>query len=592
MALDAIVNRLRDFAIKPSGDGRWMAKCPAHDDRTASLSVGRGTGGKALLFCHGGCTTEAVLTGLGMEIGDLFDGDDRKTATETQHPDRWPVTGTYTYQLADGMPTYRVLRKTSQDSGSKTFRQERYIEGKWLPGMDGVERVLYALPRLCDPELSDEPVFVAEGERDADNLTADGLLATTNVGGAGKWLPAYSETLRRRHVVILPDNDKPGDEHAATVSRALDGIAASVKVLRLPGLPSKGDVTDWFGNGGTVEQLRAMVERLGAGAAFMPSPKRLVGERADRIQASKGLLSFGVRFLDDAMGGIGRRDLVLVGASTGVGKTQLALIISLANCKAGKRVHYFALEAEERELERRMKFQLLAAAYYRNAMSPRRIRFIDWSNGRLDDVLERFEERVDREVAELLKNLRTYYRVDTFTGGDFARHLEAIREETDLVVLDHFHYVDSDDDNENRGHKALVKQIRDCVLRADRPVVVVGHVRKSDPRHAPLIPTEEAFHGSSDIVKIATKAIMLAPDFTTETGDPSRWATYMRVVKCRQESALCRYAARLIYDTRTDSYEPDYSIGRLIDGGKQYEQLSPWAIPGWADHAAAQTDAV
>lgn len=587
MALDDIVRRLADHRIKPAGDGRWMSQCPSHADSTPSLSIGRGTGGKALVYCHGGCTTEAVLSALGMELGDLFDGDDRKNAVETQPPERWPVTATYTYQNLNGTPRYRVLRKTSQDSGNKTFRQERLVDGKWLPGMDDVERVLYHMPRLVDPELVDETVFLAEGERDAENLIAIGLLATTNVGGAGKWLPAYSEALRRRHVVVLPDNDEPGEKHAGVVSKALEGVAASVKVLRLPGLPPKGDVSDWVGNGGTAEQLRAMVDRLNAGAMFMPSPKRLIGERADRIEARKGLLSFGVKFLDDALGGVTRRDLILVGAKTGVGKTQLALNIAIANCRAGKRVHYFALEAEEREMERRMKFQILAGVYYRHAMAPQRIRYIDWYNGRLDDVLGFFEERADREVAELLKNLNTYYRVDTFTGADFSRQLDAVKDETDLVVLDHFHYVDSTDDNENRGHKQLVKQIRDCVLRADRPVLVVGHVRKSDPRNAPLIPTEESFHGSSDIIKIATKAIMIAPDYGTLTGDPSLWATYMQIVKCRQDSSLTRYAARLMYDIRTDSYRPEYSLGRLIDGGKQFELLPPSAEPSWLNAVAA-----
>jgi len=565
-----------------------MAQCPSHADSTPSLSIGRGTDGKALVFCHGGCTTEAVLTALGMELGDLFDADDRKKAVESLPPERWPVTATYTYQSADGQAVYRALRKTSQDSGRKTFRQERFVDGKWVPKMDGAILVLYRLPSLVDPELADETVFIAEGERDAENLVALGLVATTNVGGAGKWLPSYSETLRKRHVVILPDNDKAGEEHAAAVAKALAGVAASVKVLRLPGLPEKGDVSDWIGNGGTAEQLRAMVERLNTGASFMPSPKRLVGERADRVQAGKNILSFGVKFLDDAMGGITRRDLILVGAKTGAGKTQLALNVAIANCRAGRRVHYFALEAEDREMERRMKFQILASAYYRHSMGSQRLRFVDWYNGKCDGVLEIFEERADREVAELLKNLSTYYRVDSFTGEDFSRHLDAIREETDLVVLDHFHYVDSTDENENRGHKQLVKQIRDCALRADRPVIVVGHVRKSDPRHAPLIPTEEAFHGSSDIVKIATKAVMIAPDYETDTGNPSLWATYMQIVKCRQDSSLTRYAARLIYDTRTDGYQPDYSLGRLTEGGRKYESLSPWQWPSWK--AGSQAD--
>ncbi len=194
-----------------------------------------------------------------------------------------------------------------------------------------------------------------------------------------------------------------------------------------------------------------------------------------------------------------------------------------------------------------------------------------------------YEDAVDDELRGALQNLHTYYRVDSFTSDDFAKQLEAVREETDLIVLDHFHYVDSDDANENRGHKRIVKQIRDSALRAERPVVVVGHVRKSDPKFSPLVPTEEAFHGSSDLVKIATKAIMLAPDYTTETGSPSRWSTYMQVVKCRQDSSLTRYVARINYDTRTDSYEEFYALGRLTDNGREFTGLDRDAWPSWKE---------
>jgi hypothetical protein len=581
MALRDIVSRLGDHGIKSVAEGRWMARCPGHDDRQASLSVSRGTGGRALLHCHAGCEIEAIVSALGMELADLFPEEREKAAEETLPPDRWPITCSYTYENADGDPVFRVNRMTSPDSGNKTFRQQRYVNGDWVSGMDGVQRVLYRLPRLLEA-LASEPVLVSEGERDVDALTLLGFVATTNPGGAGKWLPEYTAALKGRTVVVLPDNDPPGEKHALLVAASIATAAASVKILHLPGLPPKGDASDWIGSGGTAEQLRAMIARLDAGASFMPSAQRLEGERIDRLALSRHMLSFGVSFLDDALGGIMRRDLILLGAKTGTGKTQLASNIAMANCQAGKQVHYFALEAEEREIERRIKFQLIATAYYQHAVSPRRIRFIDWYSGRLDSELAHFEPRATEELAKMLKNLHTYYRVDTFTSDDFARQLEAIREQTDLVILDHFHYVDSADENENRSHKRIVKQIRDSALRAERPVIVIGHVRKSgDQRYAPLVPTEEAFHGSSDIVKIATKAIMIAPDYETQTGDPSLWPTYMQIVKCRQDSSLSRYVARLTFHTRTDSYLEDYDLGRLVDGGKSFEFVDRKQWPTW-----------
>src|SRR4051812_45440319 len=101
-----------------------MAKCPAHNDRSPSLRVTRGTGGKALVHCHAGCPVESVVAALGLELGALFD-ETREEVKERLPPDRWPVTATYTYETAGGDPLFRVLRKTSEDSGRKTFRQER-----------------------------------------------------------------------------------------------------------------------------------------------------------------------------------------------------------------------------------------------------------------------------------------------------------------------------------------------------------------------------------------------------------------------------------------------------------------------------------
>src|SRR5262249_4725641 len=121
-----------------------------------------------------------------------------------------------------------------------------------------VERVLYRLPELlaAAPSVS---VFVCEGEKDADALAGLGLVATTNPGGAGKWRWEYNEPLHGRVVVLLPDNDKAGRQHAEVVTRSLQGIATTVKVVALPGLPEKGDLSDWLTAGGTRESLERLV---------------------------------------------------------------------------------------------------------------------------------------------------------------------------------------------------------------------------------------------------------------------------------------------------------------------------------------------
>lgn len=588
MALDDVISRLEGMGLRSQGDGRWKARCPGHDDREASLSVTRGTDGRALIKCFAGCSADQIVGAMGLKLTDLFADDRREVAQETLPKERWPVTREYIYRAADGSPLHRKLRKTSPDSGRKTFEQERWAAGRWVRGLDGIETVLFDLPRLLDPELSDETVFLVEGERDAENLSALGALATTQTGGAdGRWLPSYASTLKGRRVVIIPDNDEPGDKHAKRAVEALRSSAASVQVLKLPGLPPKGDVSDWIGAGGTLEQIHAMVARLGTGARFMSSSARLVGEREDRLQAARGSLSFGVKFLDEALVALNRHDLVIVGAETGIGKTQLALIIALRNAAAGKRVHFFALEAEEREIERRVKWQYLSGLYHRNVIAPRTLRFAEWMEGRLENELGRFEAQADADASKALKNLHTYYRVDSFTGSDFARQLVAMRDDTDLVILDHLHYVDHErtDGNETRAMRELVQRIRDSQLSAEVPVLAVAHLRKADRRFAPLVPSVDEFEGSGHIGKTATKAITIAADRTFQTSAPHLWATYMRAVKFRRDGSAARVVARVTYDARTDTYEDAYTLGRLIEGDRVFSELPSGDFPSWSRSA-------
>jgi putative DNA primase/helicase len=141
---------------------------------------------------------------------------------------------------------FQVVRfEPGFDGELKTFRQRHQNGDGWKWGLAKCRRILYRLPELVG-SVPEQIVFIPEGERDVDNLTAAGCVATTNPMGAGKWKADYSESLRCRHVVILPDNDEPGRNHAADVAKKLAGIAASVTVLELPGLPEKGDVSDWL----------------------------------------------------------------------------------------------------------------------------------------------------------------------------------------------------------------------------------------------------------------------------------------------------------------------------------------------------------
>ena len=137
----------------------------------------------------------------------------------------------------------------------KKFVQRRPLEnGQWEFKVRGTRQVPYRLPELLAAPL-DTPVYIVEGEKDADRLASLGLVATCNAGGAGKWRDTHAEHLKDRTAIVIPDNDDAGRDHAQKVAKTLKGIAAQVRILELPGLAEKGDVSDWLDAGGTAEAL-------------------------------------------------------------------------------------------------------------------------------------------------------------------------------------------------------------------------------------------------------------------------------------------------------------------------------------------------
>lgn len=253
--IDKVLARLRK--VKRTGDRQYQAECPCHHDEHASLSVKEAEDGRVLITCHAGCETESILKELGLGWPDLYPDQGEIWGHKDERPQA-RVTATYNYTDEQGELLYQVLRYVP-----KTFRHRRPDgRGGYVWNLQGVRRVLYRLPQVQEAIREGRRAFKPEGEKDVESLVKLGLDATTNAGGAAGWLDDYSESLRGARVVILPDNDEPGRKHAELVAKSLFGKAAEIKILELPNLPPKGDVSDWLATGGTREEL----ERLAAEA--------------------------------------------------------------------------------------------------------------------------------------------------------------------------------------------------------------------------------------------------------------------------------------------------------------------------------------
>ena len=217
--LDRLLERLEGVR---KFNGGYMARCPHHDDRSASLSICEGEDGRVLLYCQTGtCKTADVVADLGLTMADLFpeklSGDGKLRE----------IVASYDYVDEAGELLYQVVRYAP-----KTFRQRRSDgNGGFVWSLGDTRRVLYRLPAVVAGVKAGATIWVVEGERDVEALEAAGCVATTNSGGAGKWRPEYSQVLAGAKVIIVADNDGPGRNHAAQVAASLRNVAVSVCVV-------------------------------------------------------------------------------------------------------------------------------------------------------------------------------------------------------------------------------------------------------------------------------------------------------------------------------------------------------------------------
>lgn len=312
---------------------------------------------------------------------------------------------------------------------------------------------------------------------------------------------------------------------------------------------------------------------------FTSASQRFLTERKLRRPGAK-LLRFGNAFLDDALLCIKPEDLILVGAPSGVGKTQFCVNLALTNIEDGRRVHFFALEAAECEIEMRLKYRVLMEQFYADPNRPRGKTFLfdEWETGAYEEILAPYEEWAEKYCVEAYKNLHTFYKLDQFDVSKLIELVTLAADETDLIIVDHVHFFDWDDQNDNRAIKEIAKATRDLCRNFRIPIVLVAHLRKKDKANAELVAGLDEFHGSSDLPKIATKVITIA------SGGPSSvkegcYTTYIRTPKNRHLSSSTAYLAQILFNEQKGSYEKEYKLGWA--NAQKFGEIEAHKHPKW-----------
>jgi 5S rRNA maturation endonuclease (ribonuclease M5) len=470
--------------IRPSGDG-YMVRCPVHEDREASLSVGEGRNQPVVLKCQAGCDTNDILAALNLswpELNKPREQVDDRYQQGRRNGQPYSSGSKYDYVDEHGALLFQVMR-----SPDKKFRQRRpdpAKAGDWIWSLGETRRVLYRLPEVIEAVKNGQIVYIAEGEKDVDNIRTQGFAATCNSGGAGSWRAEYTEFLREAVVIICADKDKPGQAHARQIRDALLEVGATVEIHE----STVGkDVSDHLAAGyGLDEMETTWTNDVRPKITLAPDLDQFLAVSDEDEQYSwlvEGLLE--------------RGDRVILTGYEGTGKSVLARQMSI--CIAAG-VHPFKhgikipprrvliIDCENSESQNRRKFRELrdVATGYDEKVDPGMWRIIHRTDG---------IDLTTREDAEWLMERVTAHQPELLVIGPFYR----------------LHNANMNEEGPARATVAVLDKVRNAVNCTLLIEAHAGHGEQGIKRS--VRPT-----GSSLLMRWPEFGIGIIPCGTTETG--------------------------------------------------------------------------
>ena len=512
--------------LKFSKAREWRGPCPVHNGTRDSFSVDSGSG---MAVCHSQCGKGWDLIGLEMALSNcefpqakawVFTLIGRSSAemTETKTFEERKARifeCTYHYEDEKGKILYEVVRFKQP----KGFSQRRPLgNNKYAYDLRGVRIVPYRLPALI---AATEIVFIVEGEKDADALTRLGLVATCNSMGAGKFTEELVPYFQDKVVAIIPDNDSIGMAHALDVGKKLHGVAKSIKILTLPGLPPKGDVSDYLATGKSVAQIRAIYENA---PDFDPTVRvqdrfittlRTAYERAggnEKFWAPQHRAVIDTPFdaLSKALnGGLINGEVYVIGGATGEGKTSIALQFGLHYILRQKGFLIFSMEMSDIQIYHRL-ICIHGGIDYHDYCD--RLHRKDTSPGFL-----KLQKSLYNITEQLISHLPIVNRMPIITPRKIVEETLLMKERyerVDLVIVDHLQLMNADEDkrSEYERYTAISRALKQTAVEADVPLLVTSQVSRSHSREKRTELELSDFRATGAIEEDAAAAMLLFPD--------------------------------------------------------------------------------
>lgn len=255
-------NNLLFFKIMKRYGDKVQCRCPAHDDKHASLTITKGR--KCTLFyCHAGCTVDAVLNAAGLEKKDTFyDVEPRSPNWKAYVEDREKrrIEAVYNYVSINGAYAFTKIRCEGKKIIYGKLQNNRFTYGLHGVGRKSYKAIYGSLQAINKTITEDKPIFIPEGEKDVDTLTKQGYTAWT-YGGCSDWQSDFATLVQGADVYILADNDEAGRRVAETIQNDVKTVAKSSKIIvPMPDTP-KADITDYFNTGHSKQEFEQMLQQ-------------------------------------------------------------------------------------------------------------------------------------------------------------------------------------------------------------------------------------------------------------------------------------------------------------------------------------------
>jgi len=293
-------------------------------------------------------------------------------------------------------------------------------------------------------------------------------------------------------------------------------------------------------------------------------------------------IEYPINFLSDTLGGMIQSELLVIGADSGVGKSEIVNKIAFHNAAKGKKVYLFSLEGDKYDLINRMRYKVFLELLAKNKKWGSRCSFRDFLIYKIPEDGKKVLNEVDTSLKDTLSSLKVYNRKEDLSLAFFEAQLELINEEADLVIIDHLHYFDFHK-KEYEAINDIMKKLKKLQDKYRLPIILVSHLRKKDKTR--IFPNQEDFHGSSNIVKQADTCIVVAHIDKNETDAGEQevsnlYKTGIRVVKSRTGFSQ-KIVGVLEYDLETRNYSSQYDL--MICGEHYMADLT--VKPEWAKNA-------